>query len=303
MRYTVVDLGSNTMRMSVYEDRNGTLRHIMSEKELIGLIGYTADGVLSDEGIQRVTDTMDEFKETSDAIGCDVFSCFATAGLRNIKNTQQAVAAIYEKTGISVTVISGEEEARLDFIGAYAGSNLEDGLMVDMGGGSTELVRFNGRTILNSVSLPFGSLYLFKNYVSGILPQSVELKKINAFVTKQLEGIEWLSGSGDNLCVIGGTARAAARLRQELFDQRQSDLQGYTFKASEMELMLNKISHSKRKSARIITRVSPERIHTIIPGLCAFSRIIKTAGSKIITVSRNGVREGYLHEYVLSAPK
>jgi exopolyphosphatase/guanosine-5'-triphosphate,3'-diphosphate pyrophosphatase len=299
MRYTVVDIGSNTMRMSVYDDRNGTMRHIMSEKELIGLIGYTADGVLSDEGILRVTETLHDFKETSDAIGSDVFSAFATAGLRNIKNTQHAADIIRERTGVSVSIISGEEEARLDFVGAYKGVNLDCGLMVDMGGGSTELVRFCGAHIENSVSLPFGSLYLYKNFVREILPNDGELKKIGTFVSEQLESIEWLTGIGDNLCLIGGTSRAAARLRQEFFDHKQSELQGFSFDANDISSLLKQIKGSKRKSSRVITRVTPERLHTILPGLCAFSRIIKRAGCKTITISRNGVREGYLHEYVL----
>jgi exopolyphosphatase/guanosine-5'-triphosphate,3'-diphosphate pyrophosphatase len=299
MRYTVVDIGSNTMRMSVYDDRNGNVRHIMSEKELVGLIGYTSDGVLSDEGILRVTETLSDFKETSDAIGSDVFSAFATAGLRNIKNTQHAVDIIRGNTGVSVTIIGGDEEARLDFVGAYNCVNLDCGLMIDMGGGSTELVRFCGSNIENSVSLPFGSLYLYKNFVRKILPDNGELKKIDTFVSEQLEGIEWLTGTGDNLCLIGGTSRAAARLRQEFFDHRQSELQGFSFDATDISRLLKQITGEKRKSSRVITRVTPERLHTILPGLCALSRIIKRAGCKTITISRNGVREGYLHEYVL----
>ena len=105
------------------------------------------------------------------------------------------------------------------------------------------------------------------------------------------------------MCVIGGTARASARLRQEFFDHMQSDLQGYTFDSKDFGLMLKKIAGSKRKSSRIITRVTPERIHTLMPGLCAFSKITKLAGCKTITVSRNGVREGYLNEYVLKKLK
>lgn len=298
MRYTVVDLGSNTMRMSIYEKKDG-LHHIMSEKEIIGLIGYTTDGVLSDEGIMRVCDVMRSFKETSDAIGSDMFSCFATAGLRNIKNTQHAVDLIRAHTGVSVCVISGEEEARLDFIGAFESANLQSGLMADMGGGSTELVRFCGREILNSVSLPFGSLFLYKKFVGEILPGKSERKKISSFVSDQLVGLEWLPDAGENLCVIGGTARAAARIHQEMFLHRQCELQGYSFPADEMKKTLKMLIKLDAKSVRIITRVAPERLHTIIPGLCAFSRIIQKSGCKVVTVSRNGVREGYLNEYVL----
>ena len=298
MRYTVVDLGSNTMRMSVYE-RNGSLRHIMSEKEMIGLIGYTTDGILSEDGITRVSDVLRDFKETADAIGTDYFSCFATAGLRNIKNTEHAVGLIRERTGVDVAVISGEEEARLDFIGAIGDCGLQAGLMADMGGGSTELVRFEGRHICNSTSLPFGSLFLFKKFVGEILPIRSELKDISKYVESQLENLEWLTGAGEHLCVIGGTARAAARIHQELFENRLYELQGYTFAADEFKKTLKTLTGLDKKCARVIARVAPERMHTILPGLAAFSQIVKYSGCKTVTVSRSGVREGYLNEYML----
>lgn len=298
MRYGVVDLGSNTMRMSVYEERGGRLRHMMSERELVGLIGYTSHGVLSDEGILRVVETLSEFRDTAQSIGCDRFACFATAGLRNIHNTEHAVELIRRRTGVEVRVISGEEEARLDFIGARRGAGVEKGLMVDMGGGSTELVRFEGGEILHSVSLPFGSLLLYKNFVREILPTEGELERIAAFVSAQLSGLSWLRG-GEVLCVIGGTGRAVARLRQDRFDRGFSELQGYRFPASDLKALLRELSGARRKSARILTRITPERVHTVLPGLCAFTRLCKASGAGTVVVSRNGVREGFLHEHVL----
>lgn len=299
MRYAVVDLGSNTVRMSVFEENGGNVQHILSEKELLGLVEYTKDGVLSEEGIIRVVNTIGAYRETANAIGADSFGCFATASLRNIKNAQEVTGRVENEAGVVIRIISGEEEARLDFVGAYSASGLSSGLMADMGGGSTELVKFSGGGIVNSVSVPFGSLYLYKKFVGKILPGKNECGNIKQFVKSQFDSIEWLPGCSDTICMIGGTARAIARAHREISGRQRESLQGYSFDAGDIALLYKKIKDMGDKGIRLVMRVAPERIHTIIPGMIAFARIIKTAGCKTAVVTRNGVREGYLREHMI----
>lgn len=299
MKYAVVDLGANTIRMSVYENSGESLRHIMSEKEVIGLLNYTENGLLTEDGILKIQSTLSDYLRTSQDIGADSFNCFATAGLRSIRNSREVLQRIKTETGIQIHLISGEEEARLDFTGAYLSSGLSSGLMVDMGGGSTELVLFNGEEILNSLSVPFGSLFLYKKYVSRIIPKKEEIRQIKLFVKKELGAIEWLKGCADDLCLIGGTSRAIARLHQEMYSREQEPLQGYRFDAADIGAILNRIDELGDTGIKMIARQTPERLHTIIPGMLGFIRIIKISGAKTVTLSRNGVREGYLQEYVL----
>lgn len=299
MRYSVIDLGSNTIRMSVFDAEDGKYHQILSEKEMIGLIGYAEKGILSPDGILRVTETMKTFCETSRAIGAEAVHCFATAGLRSIKNAEEIVAKVADATGVQIQIISGEEEARLDFLGAYHPEGVTEGLMVDMGGGSTELVRYRNGEIENAVSLPFGSLNLYKRFVSKVLPGKEEFAQITEFVKKQFAFVDWLPESAEHLLLIGGTARAIARLHRELNAREEDSLQGYTFDTEDYPKLLYYATHKKKSAIRSILRVSPERIHTIVPGLIAFTLLAETVGCKTASISRTGVREGYLKEYVL----
>jgi exopolyphosphatase/guanosine-5'-triphosphate,3'-diphosphate pyrophosphatase len=294
----VIDLGSNTIRMTVFDGGDGNIKHILNEKEIIGLIGYSENGYLVEDGILRVVETIKSFNETARAISTDKLGCFATAGLRIIKNAEEVVERVFRETGVRINTISGEEEARLDFIGAWRPVGLETGLVVDMGGGSTEIVRFKGECMENSISLPFGSLFLYKRYVSKILPEKKEFKHIRRFVLKELSCVDWLPESAAHICLIGGTVRAITRLHKELFGREREQLQGYTFPAEDIPALVEMLKTSGNEGIKMLTRVAPERIHTIMPGLTAFSQIITVTGCKTVSISRSGVREGYLREYL-----
>lgn len=300
MKYAIVDLGSNSIRMCIYDQTDGNLKRIISQKELIGLIEYTKHGILLENGITRILETLISFLDTAQLIGTDHFCCFATASLRNIENAQEVIQKVKKETGIAINLISGEEEARLDFLGACGNLDFDDGIIIDMGGGSTEIIRFKKKVIQNLISLPFGSLFLYKKYVKKIMPNKKQTQRIKDFVVKQLSDIAWLPNSCSKVCLVGGTARAIARIHQEIFLRQKENLQGYTFDAKDIKLLFDAIELSKNDGIKFITRVSPERLHTIIPGLIAFSKIIKLSGCDTITISKNGVREGYLGEYLLN---
>lgn len=294
MRRAVVDLGSNTMRMEVYDEIEGNMKHIVSAKEVVGMLGYMEDGILSEEGILRVVDGLQTFRETADAVGVEKICCFATAGLRAVKNAEEVVCRAKEQVGVDIDIISGEEEARLDFVGAYIPPEVKEGLVVDMGGGSTEIVRFSNGHIDNCISLPYGSLYLYKRFIKDIFPRPKELKKIREFANRQLECVDWLRAAGGHVCLIGGTGRAVARLHRDVNGRVADPLQGYLFDAAEIDNLMDWALSHPRLGARRILRVDPDRVHTILPGMAALSCLMQYAKVGTVSLSRSGVREGYV---------
>ena len=290
------------MRMEVYDEEGGNIRHIVSAKEVVGMIGYTEAGVFQEEGILRLVEGLRNFRETAQAVGVDHLCCFATAGMRALKNADDVAARVLRETGVRVDVISGEEEARLDFAGAYIPAGVTEGLVVDMGGGSTEIVRFAGARIENCVSLPYGSLSLYKRFVKGILPTSGELKKIRSFAMRQLECIDWLENVGGHLCLIGGTGRAIVRLHRDINARADEPMNGYTFDAAEIEHLIETIMAHRKAGARRVLRVDPDRVHTILPGMAAIACLVHRAGAGSISLSRSGVREGYIKAHLGQNP-
>lgn len=299
MRRAVVDLGSNTMRMEIYDETDGNMKHIVSAKEVVGMLGYMTDGVLSEEGVLRVVGGLCTFRETADAVGVEKICCFATAGLRAVKNAEEVVQRAKEQAQIDIDIISGEEEARLDFAGVYIPPDVTAGLMVDMGGGSTEIVRFDNRHVENCISLPYGSLSLYKRFIKDIFPHSKELKKIRMFADRQLECVDWLHSVGGHACLIGGTARAIVRLHQDINGRVSEPMQGYTMDTADIDELMGWVLARPKLGMRRILRVDPDRVHTILPGMTALSRLFHYAGVRTVSLSRSGVREGYIRAMML----
>ena len=172
MTYGVIDVGSNTIRLVIYELKENRIESLFSNKNTAGLIGYVNDGELSRKGIRKACDVLNSLQKVAAHAQVEKLYVFATASLRNIANTKEAVEEIEKETGLDIDVISGHDEAVLDFEGAAHAQKLKDGVMVDIGGGSTEVVAFADGKITDAVSLEFGSLSMYKTYVSRLFRTS-----------------------------------------------------------------------------------------------------------------------------------
>ena len=149
MKEAVIDIGSNSMRLTVYEVEEKNFKILFKEKFMAGLAGYVENGCISEEGIQRACNGLLEFKNTLKLLSLDeCVHVFATASLRNIVNTDDAVAQIKEKTGFDLDIISGEEEAVLGYMGVMQEIAVSEGVFVDIGGASTEITIFKDQVFV-----------------------------------------------------------------------------------------------------------------------------------------------------------
>lgn len=162
MKCGIVDVGSNTIRLSIYHWEGQTFKLLMNKKEMAGLAGYIKNGVLSDSGILVACRVLAGFKALLRNFDIDQLYVFGTASLRNIVNTEEALETIQAVTDLQVEVLTGAEEAAFSFQGATVGGGAPGcGLLADIGGGSTELVAYRDNAITSGCSLPMGSLSLF----------------------------------------------------------------------------------------------------------------------------------------------
>ena len=300
MKIAIVDIGSNTIRMNIYFVTDTSIRRIVSEKETAGLVGYIAkDGAMSQDGVQAVVHALDEFKLTADAVECDEFHAFATASLRNITNTDEVVDQIQRATGIMPTVLTGAQEASLDYSALHDEIGSKSGLMVDLGGGSVELVHFCDGQIANSSTLSFGSLALYKQFVSGIFPSKEELKNISKYVQGRLKEAPWLPGLGKDAFLIGGTARAMGKIHMRL-KRVSGEISGYSMDFESVKALRSYLLEDQEKRFPLLIKTCPDRVHTILPGIAALHAILKTAQSSRATIYNVGIREGFLKQFVLN---
>lgn len=292
--YCVIDIGSNTIRLVIFRLNGKTLIPILNSKSTAGLAGYVdKKNCLTREGIQRLISVLRQYKDVTSMLpDCPLYP-FATASLRNIVNTDQVLESVWRETGLGIQVLSGYEEAMLDYRGAIRHTALQSGLLMDIGGGSTELVVFKKRTVLAAHSLPIGSLNLYSNFVNGLIPKKKELREMRETVCRMMHNaLPPTDGcTGLSICGVGGTARAASALYQSL---KKDSKASASYDASFLQEVLCLAETEPRKLMRRILKVAPERVHTLIPGILIMHSAAQLYQSTEISTSPYGVREGYL---------
>ncbi len=294
--YAVIDIGSNTMRLSVYSIHDNEIKPMFHRKNTAALISYVDEkGCMTERGINKAISVLLGFKKVIENVRIQNVYVIATASFRNIQNRQQAVDAIKERTGFDVNVISGEEEGVCGFIGAAYNVEIDSGLLIDIGGGSTEFVFYKDKKICRTYSIPMGSLSLYANFVSGLIPTKGEYKIIKKYVRAQLAVIEEGETPTAILCGVGGTNRAACKLSNDYYDL---PLSNRSLKPEQIKTLLRSFYDDEDGVERIL-RVVPDRIHTIIPGMILLRTIAKRFNCENIIVSEYGVREGYLIKTVI----
>ena len=297
MKCGIVDLGSNTIRLSIYHWEGRQFKLLMNKKEMAGLAGYIKDGVLSDRGILVACQVLAGFKALLENFDIRDIHVFATASLRNIVNTEDALDTIRAVTGVTVEVVSGSDEATLSFLGATVGGGAPDtGLLADIGGGSTELVAYEKGSITSGCSLPMGSLSLFTRYVTGLFPTREERHAIRDQVEAELERAKTQGVRCAHLTGVGGTIRAAAKLCNDLSGADQNNR---TIPAEEIRALYKDLKKGDQATLRQILRIVPDRVHTILPGLAILCAVLKSYEVETVLVSPCGVREGYLLQRVM----
>ena len=291
--YAVIDIGSNTIRMVLYKVVNGELRQMLNSKEPAGLVGYVENGKLTGEGIAKLTDTLSHFKLILESVRVKKVLPFATASLRNIENRDEALSAVQKTCGWRVRVLSGLEEAMCDYYGASRLFHTADGLLCDVGGGSTELVFFKDNKVLLARSLPIGSLNMFTAHVRDILPRKKELAEIEAEMNARLAALPLppeMAGKPLILCGVGGTARALRKVSDKLLGGAEQE--GVPCKRITRVRRMLETDREVLKGA--VLKCAPDRLHTFLPGTALLEAVARNYGCTEFRVSPYGVREGYL---------
>ena len=297
MNHAIIDIGSNSMRLTLYEIAGTAFKVLLKTKYMAGLAGYVKEGSLLPEGIERAYSGLLEFKGILDSLQIESYSVFATASLRNIAHTDAALAAIHDATGFYVEVLSADDEEYFGYVGAMRERNITRGVEVDIGGASTEIVTFDDNRMQKGLSFPVGSLSLYRDYVPKIFPGRHSIHLIEQELTQQMEGNEELSVETRPLLVcVGGTSRAVLKFAKVLCPLSPDS---HTLSSSQLLSICDYLSSGDKEAIDLILKLEPERIHTLIPGLMIMKHVCVLFHSTTLIISSYGVREGYLCERVI----
>ena len=293
--YVIIDIGSNTIRMAVYNiGADNSFSQIMSNKVSCGIAGYINDNEMSAEGVEVMIDALKQFRIAVDGMADVLVFAIATASIRELKNKKEIVARIKDEVGFEVDVITGQDEARYDYYGIMKDIGDATGMLTDCGGGSTEISLFTGDEIIFADTMPIGSLNAYHRHVDGIFPTEEELSSIkeeteNLLLKLCIPGD--IKASPGHVYAIGGTVRATCKLANKLFDRSKSTA---TLSAREYDELFELYFTNQREFIRTLLKVKPERVQSLVTGMCIQKTIMDKLGYDEITVSESGVREGFL---------
>ncbi len=290
-RYAVIDIGSNTVRFNIYKQTSKSYKSIFNKKNFAGLRSYVVDNMMSEAGVSKLIKILSKFDKIISDLGVKEKYIFATASIRNIENSDYVLRKVKKETGLKVELLSGEQECYCDYLGVRDEVIVESGYIVDIGGGSAEIILIKDGGYYKGVSIPEGSLSLYTKFVSGVIPTGEECKTMINHVRKILKENEMAKLSTEDVYGIGGTVRACGNIVQEVYDKEDNK----SADILQIKEIISKYIDGDQVVIKKSLQVTPERIHTQVPGMIILSELMMYYGLKNLTVCKNGVREGYLY--------
>ncbi len=296
MRYGVIDIGSNTIRFKIYDYLDGKVSNLISKKRTAGLVSFKEDDMLNEEGIQVLIATLRKFDKYMKLLDVDETYYFATASLRNIENTEEVLDIVRNVLDINIHVLTSQQEADLSFEAIKEGdSNRTDGILIDVGGGSSEITLFEDKVPKSEVSLPVGSLLIYEDYVSMMFPNKEEKKRIQERVLREIEKSNVPKVDRDMLFGVGGTVRTVMKVLKHL-NLKVDD--SPVIPINLLDQLLGELSTNTKEDFNKVLQIKVERIHTLVPGIIIIKTIADYFNVKELYVSSYSIREGVLNSII-----
>lgn len=302
-KIAIIDLGSNTARLVLVDILEGGYFFVFDElKENVRLgQDMEIDGFLRPARIEQTKKTLQMFRRFCDSNGVEKIFAFATAAVRRAKNQKSFLEEVAVTCGIKLRVLSATEEGQYIYTGVINSIDVPKGLIVDMGGGSTKLVYYNRKTILEQATLPFGAVTLtdlFKD--QDILPEERAVK-IEETVNAELEKLEWLKDLDPDTQFIGvgGSFRNLGKISRRIKKYPLNVAHGYTLETGEFNAIYDTIKTLPLDRTMKIKGLSSTRADIFPSALACISRIVATCGFTNIMISGSGMREGAMFKYAV----
>ncbi|MET0372423.1 MAG: Ppx/GppA family phosphatase [Sphingobium sp.] len=286
-RSAIIDIGSNSVRLVVYDGPRRAPFILFNEKVMAGLgasLGRT--GRIEDAAMARGLKALARFVQLCRSMAVEHVRCVATAAVRDALNGADFIEQA-NRLGVSVELLSGTQEAVAAGHGVLSGIPLANGIVGDLGGGSLELARVKDGAVHATLSLPLGVLRIPPIRAKGA-------GALDRHAKKMLDRAEWAPEPGLPFYLVGGSWRALARLDMELTHFPLPVVHQYEMPASRAEQLSRIVSHVQRSRLKDIPAMTGSRVPTLPDAAALLSTMVRQLRPSCLIVSANGLREGLL---------
>ena len=289
----VIDLGSNSWRLVVYAYLPGaSWRRVGQLQEPVRIAeDLSRSGSLKADAIMRGLETLEMFGRYLQARGVEpaAVDAVATSAIRDAANGPDLLAVAQERTGLSIGVLSADEEARLGYVAAVNSTTLADGVVLDLGGGSLQLTAVAGRQAQRSGSWPLGAVRVTEQHLPTARAVSrKQLKVVRAAVREQLAGAPWLPDAGRRLVGMGGAVRNLAAAAQ---GGSGAATQGYVLERAALAELVATLAR-RPASQRALPGIKAARADIVLGAAVVLETVLELGAFDGIEVTAAGLREG-----------
>jgi len=295
-RTAVIDLGSNSFRLVVFTADGETWQRTDEIYEAVRIgAGVTEDGALGDEQMERALSTVEVFAQFCHAagIGARDVDAVATSAIRDAANRDVFLHRAQRQSGLPVRVLDREEEARAGYQAAVNSTTLTDGVVLDLGGGSLQLVEVRGRRPGELGSWPLGAVRMTERFLPGGGPAKPKhLKALRGHVREELGHAGWLERSGRRIVGIGGTVRNLATAAQAEAQLPSMGVQGFVLTRDALDALVDRLAALPVAERGKVTGIKPARADLILAGAVTLQAVLRAGGFHGLEVTEAGLREG-----------
>lgn len=296
-RSAVVDLGSNSVRLVVFEGAGRNPLPIVNERVALRLgRGIETSGRLAAEAMEQAMVVMTRYRAIVLAMRAAPFEVLATSAVRDAENGREFVAALTERMpGVPIRILSGKEEAELSAEGVLSGIPYADGVLADVGGGSLEVVRLVRGRAEEAATLRLGVIRLAER-AGG------DTARARAIVEADLAGVPWLGeGAGRDLYLVGGTFRALARVHIAQTNYPLTMVHHYTLGREVARDLTGVVAHASQRALERLPGLPHRRLADLPFAAVTLRRLLQATGASRVVFSASGLREGWFMRQVPEA--
>jgi exopolyphosphatase / guanosine-5'-triphosphate,3'-diphosphate pyrophosphatase len=298
-RYAAIDIGTNSVKFAIAEiDDAGASRRVVDRAEVTRLgQDRGADGRIADEPLERTATAIVDMVEEARRQGCRAIVAVGTAAIRSAVNRDDVVAAIRARAGVTVEVLSGEEESRLGFLAVTSGLGVTEGSLAvfDTGGGSTEFTFGDDGQIDERFSLDVGAASYTERFGLDGAVDLDALRDARAAIAGDLARIDGRP-TPDTLVGMGGAVTNMVAVQHALTTYDPDVVQGATLQRTEVERQIEVYRSKNDEDRRSITGLQPNRAGVILAGACIVASVMEQLRKDSLTASDRGLRHGLLAE-------
>ncbi|MGH2895954.1 MAG: exopolyphosphatase, partial [Solirubrobacteraceae bacterium] len=299
MNVAVVDIGSNSTRLLIAElDGHRVTRELVRHSEVTRLgAGVDADGRLREDAMQRVFSTLEGYKSEIEAHDCQTAVAVLTSAVRDSANGEVFAEAVRRRYGLEPHVLAGAQEAQLTFLGATSERDSADRtptLVLDIGGGSTEMIVGSGSEVGFHVSTQAGVVRQTERHLRADPPDPAEMDELVADVHQILQDNVPAGRRGEvgHGIAVAGTATSLAAIAQHLDPYDPERVHGYLLSAGECESILDELAAMTLEQRRHVAGLHPDRAPTIVAGVIIFREVLRLFGLDQIEISEHDILRG-----------